>query len=80
MSKNIDADDKKTVESVDKGQLSRAGSRGKEAMPNIKVVSQLKKSPTLDIVIDLEETMNPLANSRDSRRASQHQKGSSKPF
>ena len=32
-------------------------------MPNIKVVSQSKKSPLLDIVIDLEETINPLGNS-----------------
>ena len=48
--------------------MSRAGSRGKEAMPNIRVVSsQMKTSPTLDIVIDMEETVNPLSNSRDSR-------------
>ena len=38
-------------------------------MPNIRVVSsQPKKSPTLDIVIDLEETVNPLASSKDSRK------------
>ena len=38
-------------------------------MPNIKVVSQAKKSPLLDIVIDLEETVNPLgASSRSSVR------------
>lgn len=38
-------------------------------MPNIRVVSQVKKtSPTLDIVIDLEETVNPLQNSNDSKK------------
>ena len=45
-------------------------------MPNIRVVSsQPKTSPTLDIVIDMEETVNPLSNSRDSRN-----RGSSKPI
>ena len=74
--KYLEAEEKKTTESLEKAQLSRAGSRGKEAMPNIRVVhsSQPKTSPTLDLVIDLEETVNPLQNSRDSRH-----KGSSKP-
>ena len=33
-------------------------------MPNIKVVGQPKKSPLLDIVIDLEETVSPLRASQ----------------
>ena len=73
--KYLEGEEKKTSDSVDKAQMSRAGSRGKEAMPNIRVVSsQPKTSPTLDIVIDMEETVNPLSNSRDSRN-----RGSSKP-
>ena len=47
-------------------QLSRAGSKGKGLMPNIKVVSSTKKGPLLDIVIDLEETVNPLSSSHKS--------------
>jgi len=35
-------------------------------MPSIKVVSNPVKSPLLDIVIDLEETVSPLTNSRNS--------------
>ena len=41
-------------------QLSRTQSKGKNSMPSIKVVGQAKKSPLLDIVIDLEETVSPL--------------------
>ena len=37
-------------------------------MPNIKVVSQPKKSPLLDMIIDLEETVNPLMGSKKSVR------------
>jgi 3-deoxy-D-manno-octulosonic acid (KDO) 8-phosphate synthase len=61
----LDAEDKKTTESdqLKAAQSSRSVSRGKGLMPNIKVVSQPKKSPLLDIVIDLEETFNPLGNS-----------------
>ena len=74
--KYLEGEEKKTSDSVDKAQMSRAGSRGKEAMPNIRVVSsQPKTSPTLDIVIDMEETVNPLSNSWDSRN-----RGSSKPI
>lgn len=58
-----DYEDKKTVESVERAASSRAGSRGRAAMPNIKVVSQPKKSPLLDIIIDLEETVSPLSYS-----------------
>ena len=45
-------------------QLSRTQSKGKGSMPNIKVVGQSKKSPLLDIVIDLEETVSPLRASQ----------------
>ena len=37
-------------------------------MPNIKVVSQHKKAPSLDLVIDFEETYNPLSQSKGSVR------------
>ena len=37
--KYLEQEEKKTTDSVEKAQLSRAGSRGKEAMPNIRVVS-----------------------------------------
>lgn len=66
----IEAEDKKQHEesALEKAQNSRANSR-KLIKPNIKVVSQQqqqevkKKSPLLDIVIDLEETVNPLTKS-----------------
>ena len=54
------------MESAERAASSRAGSRGRVQMPNIKVVSQPKKSPLLDIIIDLEETVNPLSYSQKS--------------
>ena len=58
--KIIDQEEKKTNDSVEKAQLVRGNSRGKGAMPNIKVVMTPKRSPLQDIVIDFEETVNPL--------------------
>ena len=67
-----DAEDeeKKTNESK---EANRSKSRGKGLMPNIKVVSQPKLSPMANIVIDVEETVNPLSNSRRSMRESKRQ-------
>lgn len=68
----IDQEEKKTNESVDKAtaaaQQSRASSKGKGLMPNIKVVTP-RRSPLQDLVIDLEETVNPLSQSRASVRS-----------
>ena len=68
----IDQEEKKTNESVDKAtaaaQQSRANSKGKGLMPNIKVVTP-RRSPLQDLVIDLEETVNPLSQSRASVRS-----------
>ena len=72
--------EKKTVESGEKNpQYQRVGSKGKGLMPKIQVVSQPppvqtspkgNKSPLHDIVIDLEETVNPLGFSQRSDRKS----------
>ena len=72
----IEEEEKKTIESIDKVTTSpsRAGSRGKGLMPNIKVVSQHsahKKTSSLDLVIDFEETYNPLGQSQRSARGTQ---------
>ena len=49
-------------------QLSRTQSKGKGSMPNIKVVGQSKKSPLMDIVIDLEETVSLRASQSKARQ------------
>ena len=48
-------------------------------MPNIKVVSQPKMSPMANIVIDVEETVNPLSNSKRSFKESKKQSPIAKP-
>lgn len=62
-----DSEDKKTTGSNDhRNSGSRAGSKGKTLMPNIRVVSYNqppKISPMANFVIDVEETVHPQSNS-----------------
>ena len=74
--KAVEEEEKKTQESGEKSaQYQRVGSKGKGLMPKIQVIqppqpTKGNKSPLHEIVIDMEETMNPLSFSQRSSKRS----------